>query len=161
MVKRKTLTLIIVYSDTKVLLGMKKRGFGEGRWNGFGGKVGEGESIEDATIRELEEEAGILVSKKDLNKRGILEFRFDSEPNEILEVHIFSSQHFEGEPTETEEMRPAWFTFDTIPFSSMWPDDIFWLPLLLEGKNFKGSFLFGEGDSVLENTLHTVDGNIL
>ena len=24
---------------TKVLLGMKKRGLGEGKWNGFGGKV--------------------------------------------------------------------------------------------------------------------------
>lgn len=39
----KLLTLCIVRKDSKVLLGMKKRGFGEGCWNGFGGKVTEGE----------------------------------------------------------------------------------------------------------------------
>jgi 8-oxo-dGTP pyrophosphatase MutT (NUDIX family) len=35
---------------------MKKRGFGEGRWNGVGGKVEPGESIEAALIREAKEE---------------------------------------------------------------------------------------------------------
>ncbi|CAN0505072.1 unnamed protein product, partial [Ectocarpus sp. 12 AP-2014] len=35
--------------DSKeILLGMKKRGFGEGKWNGFGGKVESGESVEEA-----------------------------------------------------------------------------------------------------------------
>lgn len=33
---------------TLVLLGMKKRGFGAGKWNGFGGKVQPGETIEEA-----------------------------------------------------------------------------------------------------------------
>jgi hypothetical protein len=36
---KKILTLTIIYQHPRVLLGMKKRGFGAGRWNGFGGKV--------------------------------------------------------------------------------------------------------------------------
>ncbi len=40
------LTLCLIVDDGRILLGMKKRGFGAGRWNGFGGKVEEGESIE-------------------------------------------------------------------------------------------------------------------
>lgn len=40
-------TLCVVYNDSHVLLGMKKCGFGEERWNDFGGKVHEDESIED------------------------------------------------------------------------------------------------------------------
>jgi len=32
---------------------MKKRGFGQGKWNGFGGKVEPNESIEQAAIREM------------------------------------------------------------------------------------------------------------
>ncbi|KAM9726149.1 oxidized purine nucleoside triphosphate hydrolase isoform 2-T3 [Dama dama] len=40
-------TLVLVLQPQRVLLGMKKRGFGAGRWNGFGGKVQEGETIED------------------------------------------------------------------------------------------------------------------
>ena len=53
---KKVLTLCLILKDGKMLLGMKKRGFGMGNWNGFGGKVQEGETIEDATKRELLEE---------------------------------------------------------------------------------------------------------
>ena len=44
-------TLVLVVQPERVLLGMKKRGFGAGRWNGFGGKVEEGETIEDGAKR--------------------------------------------------------------------------------------------------------------
>ena len=37
--KYKLLTLVFLRDGSKVLLGMKKRGFGAGKWNGFGGKV--------------------------------------------------------------------------------------------------------------------------
>ena len=47
----KVVTLLFVLRPGHVLLGMKKRGFGEGRWNGFGGKVEEDETIEEAAIR--------------------------------------------------------------------------------------------------------------
>lgn len=51
MLSSKLLTLVMVVQPGRVLLGMKKRGFGVGRWNGFGGKVQAGETIEDAARR--------------------------------------------------------------------------------------------------------------
>ena len=39
MVANKVLTLAFVRDESQILLGLKKRGFGMGRWNGFGGKV--------------------------------------------------------------------------------------------------------------------------
>jgi NADH pyrophosphatase NudC (nudix superfamily) len=54
MPRTKLLTLVLIYNRTHVLLGMKKRGFGVGRWNGFGGKVQEGESLENAARRLLQ-----------------------------------------------------------------------------------------------------------
>jgi len=36
----------------QILLGMKKRGFGEGKLNGFGGKVKESETVEEAARAE-------------------------------------------------------------------------------------------------------------
>ena len=137
----------MVREGPRILLGLKKRGFGEGRWNGFGGKVEAGEAIEAAARRELEEETGIVP--QGLEKRGILEFAFLGEP-EILEVHVFSTNSFEGEPRESEEMRPEWFHVEKIPYESMWPDDRLWLPLLLAGKNFGGKFVFDGHSTILD-----------
>ena len=68
-------------------------------------------------------------------------FKFENDPV-MLEVHVFGVTEFDGEPKESEEMKPQWFFMDEIPFSWMWPDDLYWMPLFLSGKKFKGEFLF-------------------
>lgn len=147
----KVFTLVFVQQDSRLLLGMKKRGFGSGRWNGFGGKVESGESIVDAAKREVQEEIGITVCA--MVKSGLLHFRFHDKPEDVLEVHVFRAESFDGEPVESEEMRPEWFETNAIPYKEMWPDDVHWLPLFLQGKKFEGKFLFGPGDSILEHSL--------
>jgi 8-oxo-dGTP diphosphatase/2-hydroxy-dATP diphosphatase len=147
---KKILTLTIIHQHPKILLGMKKRGFGAGRWNGFGGKVQEGETIKEAALREIKEEAGIIAI--DIELRGIVDFEFKGNP-EILEVHIFKAVEFSGELWETDEMKPQWFHVNEIPFKEMWPDDKHWLPLFLSKKKFRGKFLFGESDIILEKEL--------
>lgn len=151
---KKILTLCLIQNDGRILLGMKRRGFGAGRWNGFGGKVEEGETIEEAAKRETWEECGITVTE--MEKVGIHEFRFESKRDEVLEVHVFRVRSYFGEPYETNEMRPQWFTTDAIPYDEMWPDDIHWLPVFLTGKKFRTKFLFGDGDRVLENHVEEV-----
>lgn len=153
--ERKLLTLCLILKNDRVLLGMKKRGFGAGRWNGFGGKVEAGEAIEAAAKRETEEECGVIITE--MEKVGIHEFEFADKRGEILEVHVFRVDAWQGEPEETEEMRPQWFTIDAVPYDEMWPDDIRWLPVFLAGKKFRTKFLFGEGDAVLENNVQEVD----
>ena len=143
-------TLCIIHQHPKILLGMKKRGFGAGRWNGFGGKVKEGENIEDSLRREMKEEAGIELSK--IDKVGFMEFEFTTS-GEKIDVHLFKANDFSGELIESEEMKPQWFHVDEIPFTEMWPDDIHWMPLFLKGHKFKGRFLFGESDIILEKKL--------
>ena len=135
---------------------MKKRGFGAGRWNGFGGKVHDGESIEEAARRELKEEAGITVGK--MKPAGILEFEFERNKGEILRVHIFKGGEVAGRPRESEEMSPKWFFIDEIPFREMWPDDRYWFPLFLKNRKFRGKFLFGDGDSIVDYMLEEVGG---
>jgi 8-oxo-dGTP diphosphatase/2-hydroxy-dATP diphosphatase len=147
MVKKKVLTLCLIHQHPRILLGMKKRGFGAGRWNGFGGKVQPGETIEEAAKREVLEESGIKVGT--IEKAGVMDFEFEGNP-EILEVHIFRARDFSGDPQESDEMKPAWFNTSDLPFDSMWPDDKHWMPLFLAGKKFKGKFLFGPNDTVLD-----------
>lgn len=150
---KKILTLCIVHQKPRILLGMKKRGFGVGKWNGFGGKVQENETIEEAAIREVKEEAGIDVDN--LIKHGIIEFEFQGNP-EILEIHLFRAHAFAGIPAESEEMKPRWFTESSLPYDEMWADDRHWMPLFLEGKMFRGKFLFQGHEHILDWSLEEV-----
>ena len=121
----------------EVLLGMKKRGFGTGKWNGFGGKIEVGETAEQGAIRELEEESGLVVSAENMLRRGYLVFNM-KESKKIMKVHVYEAWNWNGEEAESDEMRPQWWREDSIPFELTWKDDKFWLPLLLESKSFTG-----------------------
>lgn len=132
-------TLVIPRDGNCVLLGMKKRGFGTGYWNGFGGKVEPGEGIRQAAHRELREEANVDVKRMEVV--GEITFVFDDQPVP-WKVHVFEGKEMVGNPTETEEMKPAWFDCEDIPFDFMWADDEHWYPLFLAGKKFTGKFNF-------------------
>ncbi len=114
----KQLTVLFLVKPGHVLLAMKKRGFGEGRYNGVGGKVELGETIEQAASRECEEEIGV----RPINFYKTAEISFDEQhkgKREILEVHAFICDKWQGEPIDTEEMAPQWFTLQTIPYDQM------------------------------------------
>ncbi|XP_065898640.1 oxidized purine nucleoside triphosphate hydrolase-like [Dysidea avara] len=147
MASRKLLTLVFIIEQDRILLGMKKRGFGAGWWNGFGGKVQQGETIEEAAKRELREECEITVDS--LEEFATITFEFVNDPP-LLEVHLFKSHTYSGVPTETEEMRPQWFKHQEIPFDTMWVDDKIWFPYMLAGKKFDAYFTF-QGHHTIQN----------
>lgn len=152
--KQATLFLLVKDGATReVLLGMKKRGFGAGRFNGFGGKVEPGETVAAAAIRELQEESGIVVAPEHAKKVAELAFTFPHVPKEKnwdQVVHVFVANQWQGEPKESDEMTPQWFSEGQIPYPKMWVDDQHWLPLVLQGKFVTGSFAFGKEDNTIE-----------
>jgi len=156
---RETTLLFLVKKEQgvpkEICLAMKKVGFGAGRWNGVGGKVENNESVEDATRRETEEEIGVKV--KEIEKVAEISFSFPAEPEWNQSMHTYWTESWQGEPKETEEMRPRWFPVDKIPYDLMWPDDIFWLPEVLKGNLVRASFTFSEGDIIKNKEVKTVD----
>jgi 8-oxo-dGTP diphosphatase / 2-hydroxy-dATP diphosphatase len=128
----KLLSLVHVRRGTDVLLGYKKRGFGAGKWNGFGGKCEAGETMEECARRETREEANIDVETMRLE--GVIHFTYDTK-DKVMEVHVFCAQGVLGEVAESEEMRPEWFAVADVPqlLDKMWADDKYWLPQLLAG----------------------------
>lgn len=127
-----THTLCLPIKGDEILLAMKKRGFGEGKWNGAGGM------IEEGATRETEEEFNI--TPKSLTAVAILNFKFLDKPEWDRVVKVFTINEWEGEPCESEEMRPQWFPIKEIPLSAMWEADTHWLPVVLAGKVILADF---------------------
>uniref|UniRef100_A0A8C9G283 Uncharacterized protein n=1 Tax=Pavo cristatus TaxID=9049 RepID=A0A8C9G283_PAVCR len=55
------------------------------------------------------------------------------------------------------EVQPQWFQMDEVPFKQMWPDDVYWFPLVLQRKLFHGYFKFQGQDTIVEHTLKEVE----
>lgn len=131
---------------------MKKRGFGAGKWNGVGGKLEPGESIEQALVRECQEEIGVTP----LNWRKVAEHDFVQDATTDpwhMYVHVYITHEWDGQPTETEEMRPQWFALNDIPYTQMWDDDEFWLDRVLSGEQLRGEFTFDQHDKMLSHKI--------
>ncbi|EIN08926.1 hypothetical protein PUNSTDRAFT_52383 [Punctularia strigosozonata HHB-11173 SS5] len=169
-VSTKPYTNAFIVQKDRILLGLKKRGFGVGKWNGFGGKVDPGEQPWQAAVRELQEEACITS-----NLEHCATIYFVSKGADVaLHVDYYRASSYDGTPSETEEMRPAWFAmpsrqeyeaslgqtstsylladasstthaYPTIPWDKLWEDDQYWFPLLLANKPFAGRVDFEEG----------------
>lgn len=151
---KKLMTLCFAREEKRILLGLKKRGFGQNRWNGFGGKVDKGEIIYESAVRKAKEEAGI--TPREIKKKGIMIFEFQDSPS-IIEVHVFDIIKYTGQIRESEEMKPQWFDLDKIPYEKyMWPDDKYWLPLFLKGRKFRGEFYFKNINELLHYSLREV-----
>jgi 8-oxo-dGTP pyrophosphatase MutT (NUDIX family) len=163
MTKLRDVTLVFLIKKsggeiTDICLAMKKRGFGVGRWNGVGGKVDKaGETILEAAVRETREEIGVDIEISKLNKIAELSFNFPHNEAWNQMVHVYFVEEWLGAPTESEEMNPKWFSVKEIPYSEMWPDDIYWLPQVLSGNLIKASFQFDEKDIILNKEINVVN----
>jgi 8-oxo-dGTP diphosphatase len=148
-VKNATLCFILRPARRQILLGLKRRGFGAGKYNGFGGKVLPGESLHEATLREVREETGLRLAAEKLRPAGEITFLFPFEPDFDHHVHVFVTSAGEDEPRESAEMSPMWFGVDAIPYEGMWADDAHWMPLVLAGKRIEATFTFGPDNESL------------
>lgn len=152
----KVCTLLFLIRENEILLAMKKRGFGANRYNGVGCKIDFGETIEQALVRECQEEIGVTP----LHYWKVAEHDFlqtESDQPWRMCGHVYLCDKWEGEPTETEEMAPEWFTTDKIPYDTMWQDDQYWLPEVLAGSKISGTFTFDKNDAMLTKNVEIVE----
>ena len=147
----KIFTLTFIEKDKQILLGLKKRGFGMGKYNGFGGKVEPGETIEEGAKREVFEESNLNVNN--LKKFAVINFSWQSKKNPAMEVHLFKTNNFSGTLEENDEIRPEWFEIDNIPYKKMWNDNSYWFPYFLNNKNFQAKFIFDDKDKVIHHQI--------
>lgn len=135
--------------DGELLLIRKQRGLGEGKIVGPGGKLEAGETPLEGARREVREE--LQVEPTGVEKCGEFGFHFRDETPEddSMYVHVFTADGIEGTPEATEEAVPEWHAADELPYDEMWVDDRIWMPHMLAGESFTGTFvLTDEGDAM-------------
>ena len=131
--------LCFIRNGARVLLQLRADGlFGGGLWNAPGGHVEDGESPAEAAMREVREETGLMV--RDLLDHGVLTFYFGDATEPTYTVHVCSTERFEGDPRASKEGRLEWFRDDRLPYDRMFPDERHWVPHLLAGRRFQGTF---------------------
>ncbi|MBD3329011.1 NUDIX domain-containing protein [Candidatus Dojkabacteria bacterium] len=143
----------LLLPDDKVLLGLRKSvslGLGKNLISGIGGKVGDqenlkGETCDDALIREFKEE--IRINLLQFRKMAEITFLFPSKPKWNQSAVAYLINDWEGDPKETDSIKPQVFSQASLPIDQMWDDNQYWVPLILENKQVRGTFLYGKGNS--------------
>ena len=139
-----------------VLLGTKKTGFGRGKVVGVGGHVEVGETASEAACREVMEEINVVVHAHDLIPAGTVDFVFPARPEWNMATTVFLTRAWEGEPSESEEIAPAWFPVGRLPVERMWADAEHWLPAMISGQRIAVRVdLAEDNENVAE--VHTVE----
>jgi 8-oxo-dGTP diphosphatase len=128
----------------EVLLGLKKTGFGAGKWVGLGGHIEDGESPVMAAVREVQEESGLMVRPDELAHRATLMFRFPARPSWDQTADVYLTAAYQGEAVESDEIAPRWFRVDALPLDGMWDDARYWLPLVLDGQQVTAEVTFAD-----------------
>lgn len=152
-------TLCFPVRGDEVLLAEKQKKIGAGLLNGFGGKIEAGDSsINDANIRETEEEISIRV--RDAEKVGEITFHNPSDDDELKKmiVHVFTTTEWDGEPKETDEMkRVAWYRIADLDYARFLPGDRLFVPKILDGRCVKGLIEYNTDWSVKTCVINEVD----
>lgn len=88
MLVEKLLSLVLLRKNGSVLLGWKKRGFGAGKWNGFGGKLEEGETMLECAKRQDKLDIILLALKFKLRNFNIMQTKTSCKKILKIMTHI-------------------------------------------------------------------------
>lgn len=141
-----------IVKENRVLLGFRKKvsnNLGLNLTAGIGGKLESGETNEEALVREFQEEIEVIPQKyQDL---GRVRFLFGNSPTWNQDVRVFVIYEWNGEPQETEVIKPLWFQKNKLPFEQMWEDNALWVPNILDGEKIDAVYLYNDKNQVIEN----------
>ena len=144
--KLATLCYVMDKSQNKTLMihrVKKENDYHEGKWNGLGGKLENGESPEDCVQREIKEEAGLII--KNPHMHGFITFPNFDEIDDWY-VFVFTVEEFEGMLIDSPEGNLAWIPNDKLTSLNLWDGDKIFLGWLFQEKFFSAKFIYDRGE---------------
>jgi 8-oxo-dGTP diphosphatase len=146
----RTLTFIIYGSDLLLLRGAPDKRIWPGLFNGVGGHVESNETITEAALREIREEAG-LDAVTDLRLRGTINIATENPGLGIL-LFVFTATS----PTRTlkpsHEGHPEWVNWQTLDPRLLVPDLPILIPYVMRHPNdsppFAGRYWYDANDEL-------------
>lgn len=113
-----------------VLLAIRQKGFGWGRYTPYRGEVGWNESWEECMRRGLREESGLVCLPEDIEPVGSMEVTYRSrgdggaEVESVLDIQLHLIHDWAGAPKSTVRMRhPEFFPLRHLPYDKMLGSD--------------------------------------
>lgn len=124
--------LCLITSKNKVLLFLIEYTPIDRKWTGIGGFVNDGETYENALLREVQEESAIVISKEDIHKAA--ELRLDE-----LMMHVYTTDKWRGDLVARDPSIKdiKWFDLDGLPYDQMFECSKEWMPRVLNGEKIR------------------------
>ena len=127
---RKAVRTYLIEDNKVVVINYKEHD--NGYYDIPGGKIEEGETSEETSIREFKEETGITITKQHCIGHNTIEY-----PERIFEFDIFIVDEYSGEPLEFEENISIWFNIDDLYKETKLFPSIEVIKYLKDGMNVK------------------------
>ena len=148
----KETTLCYIEKENKYLMLYRNKSDkdpNKGKWLGIGGKLEKGETPDEAAVREVYEETGLILDGYEY--RGIVNFVSDIYEDEIM--HLYYSNDFRGEVKECDEGHLEWIDKDKVFDLPMWEGDRIFLKFLDSNMPFFNLTLRYERDTLVSGEL--------
>ena len=104
---RKAVRTYLIKDDKVVVINYKEHD--NGYYDIPGGKIEDGETSEETSIREFKEETGITITKQHHIGHNTIEY-----PNRIFDFEIYLVDDYYGDPSEFEENDSMWINIDDL-----------------------------------------------
>ena len=141
----KLATLCYVMDNDKTLMllrNKKENDYHEGKWNGLGGKLEQGETPEECAVREVYEESGLKVT--DPIMKGLITFPLFDGVDDWY-VFVFTFKKFSGNLIDSPEGHLEWIQNNKLIDLNLWDGDKHFIPWLFENKFFSAKFIYENG----------------
>jgi 8-oxo-dGTP diphosphatase len=147
----KETTLCFIVRGEKVLMmirNKKENDVHKGKYNGLGGTIERAESKERGMLREVKEEANIVLT--DYEYVGKVHFKnFGYQKGHEI-MYCFIGFDYDGTIGECDEGELVWVSRKDVMTKPLWEGDQYFIMNIINNQKFKG-YLHYEGDKVIDH----------